>query len=159
VALRIARAWQIATNVNGCKMTNLPNNVSGDSLTYIIGPRWKSQVSQHWSTHAQFLIGGTKVTQEKIDPAKKLAADQQMKELAKKGIDVWPPPYAEFARSWDSNALAIVTGAGVDLKFNNALSLRTSLDYSHTWNHDLNNLSYRNSVQLSSGLVLNMGTW
>lgn len=159
VALRIAKTWQIATDVNGCKMTNLPGHVSGDSLTYVIGPRWNSQLSPRWATHAQFLVGGTKVTQEQIDPEKKRAAEQLKKELAKKGIDVWPPPYAEFARSWDNNAFAIVTGAGVDVKFSNALSLRTSLDYSHTWNRELNSISYRNSLQLSSGLVLNMGTW
>jgi hypothetical protein len=82
-----------------------------------------------------------------------------MKDLTKQGIDPWPPPYAEFAQSWDSNALAIVCGAGLDVRFNHALSLRTALGYSHTWNQNLNDFNYRNSLQFSSGLVLNMGTW
>jgi hypothetical protein len=159
VALRIAKKWQIASDVNGCKMTNLPPNASGDSLTYVIGPRWTSQLSPRWLTHAQVLMGGTKVTQEQIDPEKKRATEESMKELGKKGINVWPPPYSQFAHSWDSNAFAIVASVGVDLKFNHALSLRTALDYSHAWNRDLNNINYRNSLQFSSGLVLNMGTW
>jgi hypothetical protein len=159
VAFRVAKEWQIASDVSGCKMTNLPVNTTGDSLTYLIGPRWSSQLSPRWNTHAQILIGGNKITQELIDPEKKRIADLRSKALTKMGIDPWPPPYAEFARSWDTNSFAFTTGAGLDLKFNNALSLRTALDYSHTWNRDINNINYRNSLQLSSGLVLNMGTW
>jgi hypothetical protein len=154
VGFRLASEWQLVADVNGCKMTSLPTNVSGDSLTYVIGPRWSSQRSPRWITHAKFLLGGTKVTQEYIDPEKKRLSD-----IANKDKNIWPPPYSDFAKSWDNNAFALVTGAGVDLKFNNALSLRTALDYSHTWNHNLNDINYRNSLQLTSGLVLNMGTW
>ena len=159
VGFRIADNWQISTDVNGCKMTNLPVNTSGDSLTYVIGPKWSTQISPRLITHAKFQVGGNKITQELLDPAKKKIADDRSKALAKAGIDPWPPPYSEFAKSWDNNAFAIVTGAGVDLKFNNALSLRTSLDYAKTWNDDINNINYRNGLQLTSGLILNMGTW
>lgn len=159
IGIRIAENWQIVTDVNGCKMTNLPVNTSGDSLTYVVGPKWSSQVSRHWVTHAKFQVGGTKLFQEIIDPAKKKAADERTKALAKAGKDTWPPPYDEFAKSWDNNAFALVTGAGVDWKFNNALSFRTSLDYSRTWNRDINNINYRSGVQLTSGLILDMGTW
>jgi hypothetical protein len=159
LAFRLAKDWQLAGDVNGCKMSNLHENLSGDSLTYVAGPRWSNQISPRWNTHAQFLVGGNKITHELIDPAKQLAADQRMKDLTKQGIDPWPPPYAEFAQSWDSNALAIVCGAGLDVRFNHALLLRTALGYSHTWNQNLNDFNYRNSLQFSSGLVLNMGTW
>ena len=159
IAFRLAKDWQLAGDVNGCKMSNLPENMSGDSLTYVVGPRWSSQISPRLITHAQFLVGGNKITHELIDPDKKHAAEQLLKDLGKQGINVWPPPYAEFAHSWDNNALAVVGGAGVDVKFNNALLLRTTLDYSHSWNRDLNDFNYRNSLQFSSGLVLNMGTW
>jgi len=159
VAFRLASEWQLGTEVSGCKMTNLPVNTSGDSLSYMVGPNWSSQLSPRWITHARFMVGGTKITQELLDPAKKKIAEDRSKALTKMGIDPWPPPYAEFAKSWDNNAFALTTGAGVDLKFNNALSLRTALDYSHSWNHDINNINYRSSLQFSSGLVLNMGTW
>ncbi len=159
VGIRIADNWQIVTDVNGCKMTNLPVNTSGDSLTYVVGPKWSSQISPRWVTHAKFQMGGNKLFQEIIDPAKKKIAQDRSKALMKAGIDPWPPPYNEFAKSWDNNAFALVTGAGVDLKFNSALSLRTSLDYARTWNHDINNINYRNGLQLTSGLILNMGTW
>lgn len=159
VALRLAKDWQIATDVNGCKMTNLPVNTSGDSLTYVVGPRWSSQISPRWAMHTQVLVGGTKVTQELIDPEKKKEWQTLADQLAEKGVDLWPPPYSHFAKSWDTNAFAVVTGGGVEVKFSNALALRTSLDYSHTWNRDINGINYRSSLQLSSGLVLKMGTW
>ena len=63
-----------------------------------------------------------------------------------------------------SNALipagALSAGAGVDYRFNNALALRVAdLSYAHYWVSDINNVNYRNAVQLSGGLVLRMGTW
>ena len=109
--------------------------------------------------HAELLVGGNKITQELVDPEKKHAIEQLTKELAKTGIDLWPPPYSEFAKSWDNNAFAMSTGAGVDLKFNNALALRTAFGYAHSWNRPISDISYRSSVQLSSALVLNLGTW
>jgi hypothetical protein len=162
VGLRVAREWQIVTDVSGCKMTDVPyktgygsfTDTSGDSLTYVVGPRWTRQQSERWSTHAQFLVGGNKVTQQHLDPEKEHVTYEVMKDK-----DVWPPPYNQFAHSWDSNAVAIVAGAGVDMKFNNALKLRMALDYAHTWNRDLNDISYRNSLQFKTGLVLQMGTW
>ena len=154
VGIRLADEWQLVTDVNGCKMTNLATNFSGDSLTYQIGPRWVSQRSQRLIPHAQFLVGGNKITQEYLDPEKKRLWD-----LAKAGKHFFPPPYSAFAVSWDSNAVALTTGAGVDWKFNNALMLRTALDYQRTWNGNINDISYRNSLQLTSGIVLNMGTW
>jgi hypothetical protein len=87
LGFRVAKDWQLTGDVNGCKMSNLPENVTGDSLTYVVGPRWSSQISPRWITHAQFLVGGTKVTQELIDPDKKRIADQRSKNLAKMGID------------------------------------------------------------------------
>jgi hypothetical protein len=158
-ALRMGEEWQLVADVNGCMLTNFPTNLSGDSLTYEIGPRWTGQLSSRVTTHAQFLVGGNKVTQELVDPAKRAIVDQQRKLLAKKGIEPWPIPYHEFAQTWDNNALALTTGGGFDVKLNNALRLRTGFGYSRTWNQDINGSSYRNSLQLSSGLVLNMGTW
>jgi hypothetical protein len=158
-ALRIAEAWQIVADVNGCMLTGLPENVSGDSLTYEIGPRWTGQLSPRVTTHAQVLVGGNKVTEELVDPVQRALVDQQRKLLAEKGMELWPIPYSEFAKTWDNNAFSVTTGGGVDLKLNNALRLRTGFGYSRTWNQDINGNSYRHSLHLSSGLVLNMGTW
>lgn len=162
IGFRIAAEWQIVSSVNGCKLTGMARTadgdphteVSGDSLTYVIGPRWSRRSISNWTMHAQFMVGGNKITQEHVDPEKK-----ELAELAMQTNNVWPPMYSEFARSWDSNAFALSTGGGVARKLNNALSFRLALDYSHTWNPNLNGTNYRNSIQISSGFVLSMGTW
>jgi hypothetical protein len=164
VGLRIAREWQIITDVSGCKMTDVPVNANyltftesnGDSLTYVAGPRWNSHRSKRWSAHAQVLLGGTKVTQENVDEERKRLTYLAWRANPDK---ILPPSYRVFGRSWDSNAFAIVTGGGVDVKLNKMLKLRTAVDYSHTWNEDLNHVNYRNSIQVKSGFVLEMGTW
>jgi hypothetical protein len=48
----------------------------------------------------------------------------------------------------------------VDYKINNALAFRVaSLEYSHSWTQDLNGVNYQNGLQVTTGLVLRMGTW
>jgi hypothetical protein len=39
-AFRVATHWQIVGDVSGCKLTNFGANLSDDSLTYLVGPRW-----------------------------------------------------------------------------------------------------------------------
>jgi hypothetical protein len=154
LGFRVASNWQIIGEVTGCKQTGLPDNVSGDALTYAVGPQWTTRLSSRWVTHSRFLIGGNKVTQERLYPEVR----KQLKEEYK-GKKVFPPLGPQYTRGYDSNAFAIVTGAGVDYKINRALVIRSGVDYSHTWNRDLNNVSYNNSLRISSGLVLSMGTW
>ena len=49
IAFRVASEWQIVIDVNGCKMLDLPTNLSGDSLTYMVGPRWTPPTTGHWN--------------------------------------------------------------------------------------------------------------
>ena len=66
-ALRIAPDWQMIVDVNGCKLLGLKPNLTGDSLSYMTGPRWTPRSSSRWTPHAQVLVGGTKLTQERTD--------------------------------------------------------------------------------------------
>src|SRR5262249_5136320 len=61
---RLNSNWQIAFEVTGCMMTGLPAPQSGDSLTYMVGPRWTPRASRRMSTYAELLVGGRRVTQE-----------------------------------------------------------------------------------------------
>ena len=70
------------------------------------------------------------------------------------------PEHGDYTQDRETNGFAISAGSGVDLKLNNALTLRVAnLDYSHAWSNELNGISYRHSLQFTSGLVLRMGTW
>jgi len=154
-AFRLAPAWQLVLNVNGCKLMDLPSNVTGDSLTYMIGPRWTPAPSGRWSPHAQVLIGGNKLTQERLYPEERAAAIANIAPKPLSNAD-----HSLFTKDWETSGLAISVGTGVDYKINNALAFRVaSLDYTHSWNNELNGINYGNGVKFTTGLVLRMGTW
>lgn len=154
-AIRLATEWQMVVEVSGCKMTGLEENLSGDSLTYVMGPRWTPRSSGRWSTHAQLLIGGTKLTQERMYPDRKVALEQLAERTGKPA-----PLHEDYTQQWETNGFTIGAGTGLDLKLNSAVAIRVaSLGYSHSWVNKLNGVSYQNGVQFTSGLVLRMGTW
>jgi hypothetical protein len=154
-ALRIAPEWQIVVELGGCKILDLPTNLSGDSLSYMVGPRWTPASSGRWNTHAQFLVGGNKLSQERLYPDERAAviAEIYPKKLGN-------AQHSLYTQDWDTNGFAVAMGGGVDYKINNALAFRVaSLDYSHSWTNDLNGVNYSNGLQFTTGLVLRMGTW
>ena len=155
IAFRVASEWQILVDVNGCKLLDLPTNLSGDSLSYMIGPRWTPSTAGRWNAHAHFLVGGTKLTQERMYPDKKFALFGNT--VPNEDLYV---THQQYTKDWETNGFAIAAGAGVDYKINNALAFRVaSLEYSHSWTQDLNGVNYQNGLQVTTGLVLRMGTW
>lgn len=153
---RVADDWQILLDVGGCKMLNFSQDWSGDTLTYMVGPRWTPHNSSHWTPHVQALFGGTKITQEYQNP------------VLKAEVADWHPVNDEgrtakheyYSTDFTRDGFSLSAGAGVDYRFNNALALRIAdLSYAHAWVSDINAISYRNAVQFSGGLVLRMGTW
>lgn len=44
-AIRVATQWQFVVDVSGCKLLGLEQNLSGDSLSYLAGPRWTPMLS------------------------------------------------------------------------------------------------------------------
>lgn len=154
-ALRLASQWQFVVDVSGCKLLGLENNLSGDSLSYLAGARWTPHASGRWTPHAEVLIGGTKLTQELINP--------QLKEALESSAPKSTPAYvlyAQYARDWETNGFTVQASSGLDVKLNNALSYRIAyLEYSHSWTKELNGNNYQNGLQFTTGLVLHMGTW
>jgi hypothetical protein len=153
---RVAAEWQIVLDVGGCKMLDFKDNWSGDALTYMVGPRWTPQTSGRWSPHFQAMIGGTKVTQEFMNTTLRA----QVAGWHTVNDEGRAAKHAYYNTDWDTAGFAMKAGAGVDYKFNNALALQlANLEYARAWTNDINGFSYRNSVQLTGGLVLRMGTW
>lgn len=154
-AFRLASEWQLLLNVDGCKLQDLPAYVTGDSLSYMIGPRWTPSTSSRWSPHAQFLVGGTKLTAEQLFPDERTAVIAQ---VAPKRLG--NPDHRLYTKDWETSGFAISMGSGLDYKLNNALALRVAnLDYAHSWNNELNGTNYGNGLKFTAGLVLRMGTW
>lgn len=154
---RLSPQWQLTLDVNGCKLLDLPRNLSGDALAYQIGPRWSLNAAGRWAPYAQLLVGGLKVTQEEIYPDKKLIADAS-NPLHKTSVAA--RLHDTYTRQEEANALAISAATGVDYRLNRALALRIAgVEYTRSGVGNLGGLSYANGVQLTTGLVLKMGTW
>jgi len=154
-ALRVASEWQFIVDVSGCKLLGLGDNLSGDSLTYLAGARWTPHPVGRWTTHAEVLIGGTKLTQELVDPKIEKAVESSASQ-ATPAYKLYP----QYAKHWETNGFTVQAGSSIDVKLNSALSYRVAhLEYSHSWENKLNSISYQHSLQFSTGLILHVGTW
>jgi hypothetical protein len=156
-AFRVASQWQLALDVGGCKMTGMQKNFSGDSLHYMMGPRWTYSASGHWRTYLQVLFGGQKLTQEEMFPAVKAALEA---EYAAEGKTVGFQEHLLYTKDWEASGVAFKAGGGVEYRLTSALELRVAeLDYMRAWIPPMNNVHYSSALQFTTGLILRMGTW
>jgi hypothetical protein len=154
VALRLAQSWQMVFDVSGCKMVGLETNLSGDSLTYMLGPRWTVLNRGPWSAHLQVLAGGNKVTEERMFPEKKKLLE--MAATSPKDL----PTHSDYTEDADANGFAVSMGGGVRYRLNRALGVQLAeLSYRQSWVGPVFGRDYSNGLKLTCGLVLQMGTW
>ena len=155
-AFRISPQWQIVLDVNGCKMNALERNLTGDSLTYMAGPRWTPPISGRVVPYFQVLAGGNKLTQElNVSATGSLPGSGLAKST---GSD--PPDPSQYTQQFEHNGFAVAVGSGVDLHFNRALGFRLiGLEYLRSWAGGLPGFASPNGFQLKTGVVLRMGTW
>ena len=153
-AYRLHPNWYAVLDVSGCKMLDLPKNVSSDSLQYLAGLQWKARPEARWKPHVQFLVGGNKTTRELIDPVKKKLVIRQNDGTGQ------TVPYELFAVRTDANGLALAAGGGIDLKITNALSWRVAgVEYVRTFSREPENVRSQEGLRVSMGFVLTLGTW
>src|SRR5581483_5431693 len=154
-AFRVAPEWMLVLDVGGCKFVGMETNLGGDSLTYLLGPRWTPSPASRWSPYVQVLVGGNKITHEQMFPDKKRALD-----LLSAQTGGQPPAHEEYTASDESNGFAVQAGTGLDLKLTAALVFRVaSVEYSRSYVTPNRGLNYGSSVQVTTGMVLRMGTW
>jgi hypothetical protein len=156
-AFRITPNWQFVADVAGCKLTHFGDNLSGDSLTYTIGPRWTANPLRRWTTYSQLLIGGRTLTHEEFYPARKA----QLHALAAQdGTSLDFPDHARYTRTAEHTGLTVSVRGGVDVKLSPAIEFQVAdLAYAHSWHGKLDGIAYTHALQLSGGLVLRIGTW
>ncbi len=154
-AVRMSSQWQMVVDVNGCKMTGLEKNLSGDSLSYMVGPRWTPPVTGQLVPYFQVLFGGNKLTQELVFP------QQESYLVAVSKINSSEPPdRSQYAQQFESDGFAFAAGVGLDFNFNRALAFRlVGVDYTRSWASDMNGFTAPQGFQFKTGLVLHMGTW
>jgi hypothetical protein len=156
-AFRFATHWQIVGDVSGCKLTNFGANLSGDSLTYLIGPRLTAAPLKRWEPYAQILVGGRTLTHEKIDPAKKAQLEAT---AAQEGRQLSFPDHYLYTRQSEITGFAVSANAGLDVKMTSAIAIRIAdVGYRHSWHSSLDGVNYTNALQITSGLIVRFGTW
>jgi hypothetical protein len=156
-AFRFTPHWQIVGDVGGCKLTSFGPNLSGDSLTYLIGPRWTAAPLKRWEPYAQILIGGRTLTHEEIDPVKKALVEA---EAQREGKALSFSDHYLYTRQSENTGLAISARAGLDVKLTSAVAIRvTDFGFVHSWHSKLDGINYSNALQVTSGLIVRFGTW
>lgn len=155
-AFRLSPSWQVVGQLSGCQLRDLAPNTTGDTLTYAIGPRWTPLSERRLSPFAQVLVGGKKLTRYEVD----LVREALLKtEATRKGREL-PGPEA-YSQSDIRHGLALLAGTGIDVRLHRALALRlASVEYSRSWAGATSDTrSYNQGLQLSTGVILRMGTW
>jgi len=154
-ALALNRWASAVVDVSGCQMSSADPNLSGDSLTYLFGPRFTYRKGDRWSFYFNILLGGQKLTREQIFPERIPTGD--LTEWNR--IDAWVR-HAQIAEVSEANGFAVSAGGGLDLTINRALAIRLG-NIDHLWPSigDFNNISYARGLRFSSGAVLRVGNW
>jgi hypothetical protein len=135
-------------------MTGLETNLTGDSFSYMAGPRWTPSGSSRFVPYFQVLLGGNKLTQERMFPEKEAALS-----LLAERTGSPPPAHDMYTEQYERDGFAVSAGTGLDLHFNRALGFRLiGVEYTHSWINDLNGFATR-GFQVKTGMVLRMGTW
>ncbi len=134
-AIRLTETLDWAIDVNGCKIVNPGNWLSGEALVYQTGPRWRPASSGRWNPHVYMLAGGLKVTKNRNDER--------------------PPTH-----TWERNGFALSMGGGLDVSLSRAFALRlASLEYMHAWMPPVRGVPLNDGFRASVGLMLRIGTW
>jgi hypothetical protein len=153
---RIASELQWTAEVSGCTFgSNMPPNWSGDSLTFTTGPEWIRHSESRWTPHSHFRFGGQKVTLLHSDPQKRSQIENSLPPNTK--LNQY---YTLFTQTYESTAMSLSVGAGVDYRLHPGFALRlVNLDYVHSWLSPVVGRDFNGGVRLTSGVVLRIGTW
>ena len=157
-AARIASAWQIVSEVNGCMVINTPTNESADSVTFAVGPRWTPHAAHRFSPFAQVLFGGQRLTYEVVDLQKENALLNGWDD----GNGPLPhyPKRSAYSVQYQALGFNLTMGGGFDVAFGRAFAWRVlDVGYSHSWMPPVHGIDASQGMQLRSGIVLCIGTW
>jgi hypothetical protein len=157
-AARIAPAWQVVSEVNGCMVVNTPKNESSDSVTFSAGPRWTPRATHRLSPFVQVLFGGRRMTYEVVN--------RQLEEFLLNGWNDGNgslphyPKRSAYEAQYQALGFDLTMGGGFDAAFGRAFAWRVlDLNYSHSWLPPVHSINASNTVQVRTGVVLRIGSW
>ena len=154
VAYNVNSWLGLVADVWGCKMLAPGHNISGDSTTYVLGPRLTWRKSARWQPYLQFLAGGEKLAIETIYP------DLQPPDTDKLGQGALAVSHSQYNSQDATSSFAIQFGGGIDFAVNRVVAIHVAdVQDLHTWAKSLNGRLYPNNLRISTGLVFRFGTW
>ncbi len=155
-AFRLSSSWQLVADISGCMLNGLGPNKSGDTLSYLVGPRWSARPSGRINPYAHVLVGGLKVTHEKVDPVLRDELTRTARQERRNAYE----DHALYAQRWSAHGFSMALGTGMDLRLNPVVALRiANLEYRRSWLPPVNARSYNNGAALTMAVVLRTGTW
>jgi hypothetical protein len=150
--------WALVGDMAGCLIINMPKHQSGDSFSYLIGPRWNPRAAHRGSPYAQVLVGGRRVSHEIYYPD---VHEQLMKEW-NNGDGSLPhfPKRSDYTTLNQINAFALAAGGGYDFRVTRGLAWRVAdVEYTHTFMPDVDTIHPQDGIRFYSGLIVRVGTW
>jgi len=154
-SIAAGKEWRIVLDVNGCKMIGLADNVSGDALRVLGGPRWTPMAAARWNPYVELLFGVTKFSEEEIYPSR-----QAYLESLAQANGQPAPQHEDYTRQTDTTGFSLAAGAGLDMNLNPALALRLGrFEYIRIWVSNPSGPGSNSNFEFSTGVVLRMGTW
>ena len=150
--------WALVSDMAGCLIINMPHHQSGDSFSYLVGPRWNPRASHRGSPYAQVLIGGRRISHEIDYPD---IQKQLMKEWDD-GDGTLPhyPKRSDYTTLHQVNSFALAAGGGYDFRVTRGLAWRVAdVEYTHTFMSNVDMIHPQDGIRVYSGLIVRVGTW
>jgi len=158
-AARVNPKFQVIAEVSGCEVLHMrEKHQSGDSLSYGGGLRWTPLAEHRISPYLQVIFGGKKVTQEVDDPARR----KKLLEEWNNGDGILPhyPKRSNWSVEVANNGPILGVGCGFDVVVARPFAWRLfNLEYSHSWIGNVGGIRPQDTVRVSTGAVLRIGTW
>jgi hypothetical protein len=153
---RMRGAWELVSDIGGCKImaahASAGRVVTGDSLTFLLGPRRVWRQTKRWQPYAQLLAGGRKLTWESVNIAKRTAVEESGENN--------PAGQSLYTQTFSTVNPTIMASAGLDFRATSAVGIRVGeLGYSRIWHSQFDSVDYSNAVEMTAGLTLRWGAW
>jgi hypothetical protein len=158
-ASRVNPYFQLVGEVSGCLIMGMPAvNQSGDMLFWGGGERWTPLAAHHVSPYLQTMFGGRRVTHEILDAALR----QQLLEEWDDGSGTLPhyPKRSDYSTEVARIGPSLSFGSGFDWVVTRAFAWRmVDVEYSRNWMGNVDFIQPQNSLRITTGAVLRIGTW
>jgi hypothetical protein len=157
-AVKMSNSFALLFDLDGCTLMGMHAPDSGDSLTYTAGARWTLPTRKRWIPYTQVTLGGTKITRDHTDEARKAVVTQN---AVQKGLP--EPEQDQYVNTGDINGFTMVAGGGVLYRINEGVVFRVAnVAYQRSWLSSIPALpdsNYNRDLRFSFGVAVRLGQW